>query len=131
MEAGRLCGTAEAVVTVEDGVRLDYRTGWETGFLAGVSPEIALIGRYHGLDAVDYLDVTVDNPDERDKAFAGILIQTLRGRRYYLPVAQGRNAVCSPPWRPAHGARYTGWICGPSSAAISRRSARSRRMCPT
>lgn len=88
---GGLCGTAEAVVAVEDGVRLDYRTGWETGFLTGASPEIALAGRYHGLDTVDYLDVTVDNPDERDKAFAGILIQTLRGRRYYLPVAQGEE----------------------------------------
>ena len=104
---GGLCGTAEAVVAVEDGVRLDYRTGWETGFLAGVSPEIALAGRYHGLDTVDYLDVTVDNPDERDKAFAGILIQTLRGRRYYLPVAQGEERrLFAPLAAGARGAVY-------------------------
>ena len=94
-------------MAVEDGVRLDYRTGWETGFLTGASPEIALAGRYHGLDTVDYLDVTVDNPDERDKAFAGILIQTLRGRRYYLPVAQGEERrLFAPLAAGARGAVY-------------------------
>ena len=104
---GSLCGTPDAEVTVAGGVSLRYRTDWRWDSLAGVSPEIGLTGRYHGLDSVGYLDITLDNPDPREKEFAGILISTVRGRRYYLPVVQGEERrVFVPLAAQAQGAVY-------------------------
>ena len=91
--AGTLSRFLTCSVTVADGVQFEYTTDWQNGCLCSVAPDLSFAGRYHGLELIDYLDVTVDNPDDRDKQFGGILIRTLQGRVYYLPVVteEGRQ----------------------------------------
>ena len=78
-----------AGVTFAHGVTLQYQTGWEEGRYVSLAPRLQLAGRYHRLQDVDVMELTVYNPDARDKEFTGGLIRTLTGQVYYLPVIVG------------------------------------------
>lgn len=78
-----------AAIHFAHGVTLQYQTGWQDGYYVSLAPALQLAGRYHRLQDVDVMEITVYNPDKRDKEFTGGLIRTLTGKFYYLPVIAG------------------------------------------
>lgn len=79
----------DASVAFSHGVTLQYQTGWEEGYYISLAPQLQIAGRYHRLQDADVMELTVYNPDPRDKEFIGGLIRTLTGQLYYLPVIVG------------------------------------------
>lgn len=81
----------------QEGICWTYRTEKTMDSYVSIAPNLQLAGRYHNLDTVDTMSVTVWNPDSCDKRFVGVLVQTLRGKRYYLPIICGTERVHSQP----------------------------------
>lgn len=86
-----------ADVTFEHGITLQYQTDWEENRYVSLAPQLQLAGRYHRLQDVDVMEVTVYNPDAHDKEFIGGLIRTLTGRLYYLPIIVGTERKLALP----------------------------------
>lgn len=98
-------GTVETL-TCGEGIAWTYKTEKTLDSLVSIGPNLQLAGRWHNLETVDTMSVTVWNPDGWEKRFVGVLIQTLRGNRYYLPILCGTQRKHSQPLPPCSRVSY-------------------------
>lgn len=99
-------GTA-GTLRCQDGVAWDYKTEKTLDSYVSIATNLQLAGRFHNLETVDTMSVTIHNPDGWEKRFVGPLIQTVRGKRYYLPILFGRERKHSQPLPPHSTTTYT------------------------
>ena len=90
----------------QDGIAWTYQTQETLGSYVSIAPNLQLAGRWHNLQTVDTLSVSIRNPDEWEKTFVGVLVRTLRGKLYYLPIIQGVERKHSQPLPPRATTSY-------------------------
>lgn len=88
------------MLTCQDGIFWTYTTEKTLESYVSIAPNLQLVGRRHNLETVDTLSVTVWNPDAWEKHFVGVLVQTLSGKRYYLPIIHETQRKHSQPLPP-------------------------------
>lgn len=88
------------MLTCQDGIFWTYTTEKTLESYVSIAPNLQLVGRRHHLETVDTLSVTVWNPDTWEKRFVGVLVQTLSGERYYLPIIHQTQRKHSQPLLP-------------------------------
>jgi len=93
-------------LTCREGISWTYKTEKTWDSYVSIAPNLQLAGRYHNLETVDTLSATVWNPDPWEKCFVGVLLQTLRGKRYYLPIIDGTERKHSQPLPPRSKRTY-------------------------
>lgn len=98
-------GTVETL-TCGEGIAWTYTTEKALDSYVSIAPNLQLAGRWHNLETVDTMSLTVWNPDGWEKRFVGVLIQTLRGNRYYLPILCGTQRTHSQPLPACSTVRY-------------------------
>lgn len=98
-------GTVDTL-TCQEGISWTYRTEKTLESYVSIAPDLQMAGRYHNLETVDTLSVTVWNPDLWEKRFVGVLVQTLRGNRYYLPIIHETERNHSRPLPPRAKTTY-------------------------
>ncbi len=75
----------------DSSIRLDYSTSFSDGYFVGISPEINLTGYEHCLANLNFMSVDINNPDNRTKTFAGVLIKTASASIYMLPIIESEQ----------------------------------------
>lgn len=83
-------------------LEIQYKTDFKNGYFLGVSPRIVSAGKFHALNRYNYMLIDIKNPDDREKSFLGVLIRTLDGKMYRLPVYEN-NEYKSETIIPAKG----------------------------
>lgn len=91
-----LSGTEKATISFDStvksegdqSVKIVYEPDIDKGNIIGLSPMIHYTGQYHQMEKFDYLTFDINNPDDRGKIFIGILIKTLTGKVYILPIEE-------------------------------------------
>lgn len=118
----------------EASIRIEYVPDSETGFFIGLSPVVHRVGRRHGLERFDWLTVDIRNPDDRAKAFLGLVATFVDGSivatgvevdgamrdRADLPPSGGFRTYRVPvPGRPsAPPPRQGGTTCGAEAIVL-------------
>lgn len=91
---GREPGTPDASIsfngsTKSEGMyslQIDYKTGFKFGYFITVTPTIITSGRFHSLNLNNHMYIDIKNPDNRSKLFYGVLVKSIIGKTYRLPL---------------------------------------------
>lgn len=90
---GHICRHGNTQVLRQDGITLVYTPCREDGYYVSLAPTVWAAGRPHHLETLRRMNITLYNPDDRDKEFIGALVRTAGGRMYMLPTIKGEERV--------------------------------------